>query len=313
MAGYGNGYRITNLVGEFIKDKDLLGAQDPFVVFESGSTKVNTKVVKSGGTNPIWEDEYFIEPDTTGVNSELHIAVYNKNTLLPDQLLGRGNVTLDNGMKTVTLVDKKGNTTGQLTFSLSGGSGMGGGVSGTHGAGHTHSGVAGSDHSGSRGVSTGAGVGTGAAMGAGMGAGAVHHEHGILDGDTRTHHEHIPGGERTVTNTTTVTEERGVGDKVCDAQTFVKTEDRPTVREVKNYILEHRPVEKEYIVETKFVGEKHLGVSHTEHINSEENIVQTTPAKPPCADAPTLDTLTEGNGYQRTKHTNACADGTCGI
>ena len=32
---------------------------------------------------------------------------------------------------------------------------------------------------------------------------------------------------------------------ICDTQTFTKIEDRPVIKEVKTYVKEHRPVEKE--------------------------------------------------------------------
>lgn len=320
MAG-SKQYVFSNISAEFSKDHDLFGSQDPYIIFELGDDSVHTKVAKSGGVTPVWDEDYTLDAENSVGAQELKVVAYNKNTLLPDGLLGRGNVTLDSGYKTVMLVDKKGTTTGQLTFNLSGGSGgmgqTGAGYATQQGLGANSSGtgtnaglstnseVMGSNVSGTRGVGTGMGVGTG--------IGAAGLAGGQFGDNTSVEREAIAGGERTVTNTTTVTEERGVGGGVCDSQTFVKTEDRPTVREVKNYILEHRPVEKKYVVETKYVGERGLGVSHTEHINTEENIVQTTPARPPCEDAPTLESLTEGNGYQRTTHTNACADGTCGI
>ena len=35
---------FSNLIGEFVTDKELLGAQDPYVVFEAGGRKSQTKV-----------------------------------------------------------------------------------------------------------------------------------------------------------------------------------------------------------------------------------------------------------------------------
>lgn len=35
---------FSQLVGEFVTDKELLGAQDPYVVFEAGGRKTQTKV-----------------------------------------------------------------------------------------------------------------------------------------------------------------------------------------------------------------------------------------------------------------------------
>lgn len=42
-------------------------------------------------------------------------------------------------------------------------------------------------------------------------------------------------------NTTT----SSTGGPVCDTKTFTKVEDRPVVKEVKTYVKEHHPVEKQ--------------------------------------------------------------------
>ena len=39
--------------------------------------------------------------------------------------------------------------------------------------------------------------------------------------------------------------------QVCTEKRFTTTEDRPVVKERKDYTLEHHPVEKQYAVETR--------------------------------------------------------------
>lgn len=39
---------FSQLVGEFVTDKELLGAQDPYVIFEAGGRKAHTKVNTEG-------------------------------------------------------------------------------------------------------------------------------------------------------------------------------------------------------------------------------------------------------------------------
>ena len=70
---------ISALEATFVKDQDLLGKQDPYVVFELGSEKITTPPIKSGGTHCSWEESFTL----TGRNqaSDLHASVYNKNTL----------------------------------------------------------------------------------------------------------------------------------------------------------------------------------------------------------------------------------------
>ena len=40
-------YTISGISGEFLKDHDLIGKQDPYVIFEHGHQKVETSVSKS--------------------------------------------------------------------------------------------------------------------------------------------------------------------------------------------------------------------------------------------------------------------------
>ncbi|KAL4444892.1 hypothetical protein ABPG77_003942 [Micractinium sp. CCAP 211/92] len=70
---------------------------------------------------------------------------------------------------------------------------------------------------------------------------------------------------------------------VCSAEYFTKTEDRPVVKERVEQILEHRPVEKEFVVETRATGvERHTGVGEVEHLGTTERVVAVTPPSAPC-------------------------------
>lgn len=46
MATSANRYIISGITGEFLKDHDLIGKQDPYVIFEIGHQKVETSVRK---------------------------------------------------------------------------------------------------------------------------------------------------------------------------------------------------------------------------------------------------------------------------
>lgn len=70
---------------------------------------------------------------------------------------------------------------------------------------------------------------------------------------------------------------------VCGQEHYTKVEDRPRVIERKEYIKEHHPVEKEFIVETRFVGEKELQEGRdVEVLGSQEREIKTTAPKSPC-------------------------------
>lgn len=47
MAAAAHVYSISGISGEFLKDHDLIGKQDPYVIFEHGHQKVETSVSKS--------------------------------------------------------------------------------------------------------------------------------------------------------------------------------------------------------------------------------------------------------------------------
>lgn len=46
MATSGQVFTISGISGEFLKDHDLIGKQDPYVIFEHGHQKVETSVSK---------------------------------------------------------------------------------------------------------------------------------------------------------------------------------------------------------------------------------------------------------------------------
>lgn len=74
--------------------------------------------------------------------------------------------------------------------------------------------------------------------------------------------------------------ERGA-QQVCGEERFAVVEDRPIVKERVTQVLEHHPVEKEFVVETRPAGERAMA-GDIEHLGTTERVVQETPAKAPC-------------------------------
>lgn len=248
MATSSQQYTISGISGEFLKDHDLIGKQDPYVIFELGSQKVETSVIKNAGLNATWTETYTLEVASGqgSAGNEVTVMVYNKN-LLADGLIGKGTFQLNNGPQRVLLMNKKGTEQGQLVFSLSGGSGSG--VSG-----------------GAAGTSSMTAATTGGAA--------------MSSATTTTKTDCVSCQETTASSA-------GKG-PVCKTETFTKIEDRPIVKEIKTYVREHHPVEKEFVVETKPTGqERELTEGRTsEYISTEEKIVEVT--KPnPCGGVPT--------------------------
>ncbi|KAI3438477.1 hypothetical protein D9Q98_000906 [Chlorella vulgaris] len=64
---------------------------------------------------------------------------------------------------------------------------------------------------------------------------------------------------------------------------LVLTEDRPVVKERVELIQEHRPVEKEFVVETRATGEeRQVGAGEVEHLGTTERVVGAAPPKGAC-------------------------------
>ncbi len=94
----------------------------------------------------------------------------------------------------------------------------------------------------------------------------------------------VGGTEGTTTVQQTTTTTTAAADvPACGRETFTKVEDRPRVIEQKEYIKEHRPVEKEFVVETKFVGEREMAEGRSaEVLGTEERIIAEAQPKAPC-------------------------------
>ncbi|KAK9824228.1 hypothetical protein WJX72_008744 [[Myrmecia] bisecta] len=178
--------RISNLDGQFTVDKELIGHQDPYCIFELGSSKVTTKALKGAGKEAHWTEQYALENvQQSSATQPMHVAVYNHNTLRPDSLIGQGTLkditSAEGSVARISLSDKKEKYVGDLTFRVA--------ISGLKGAG---TGAAGARTAGAAGLGAGA-------TGAGVAAG--HHGVGTNTAGTgnRTTGEkvasHIPGTE----------------------------------------------------------------------------------------------------------------------
>jgi len=81
------------------------------------------------------------------------------------------------------------------------------------------------------------------------------------------------------------------GTPVCAQETFTKVEDRPVVKEVKTYVKEHHPIEKQFVVETRPTGQEREVASGrtTEVVDSNTRVVDVAQSNP-CAGVPTSGT-----------------------
>eukprot|EP00878_Enallax_costatus_P000508 GHUV01000602.1.p1 GENE.GHUV01000602.1~~GHUV01000602.1.p1 ORF type:complete len:213 (+),score=63.17 GHUV01000602.1:971-1609(+) len=106
----------------------------------------------------------------------------------------------------------------------------------------------------------------------------------------------------------------GLGEEVCGTKTFTEVEDRPVVKERVERILEHNPVEKKYVVETRFVGEAPIAsATGASVIDTTERIVEVAEPGPRCpANAgQVMDGVIGGmgTGHMGTGHHHGLGDG----
>jgi hypothetical protein len=73
------------------------------------------------------------------------------------------------------------------------------------------------------------------------------------------------------------------GVEICGQKTFTEVEDRPVVKERVERYVEHHPVEKQYVVETKFVGEKPIAAgAGVTVVGQDEYVVEAAEPGPKC-------------------------------
>lgn len=152
---------------------------------------------------------------------------------------------------------------------------------GTTAAGTT--GVTGTDYDTTR--TSGAGYGT-------TGTAGVHDYGTTVGGDSSVERateeaaaaEAAATGRPAVAQTVTTAEAAPVAgqETVCGQEFFTKTEDRPVITERVDYIKEHRPVEKEFVVETRATGVERQLPGQVEHLGTTERIVSEAVPKGPC-------------------------------
>ncbi|KAK9868390.1 hypothetical protein WJX84_005828 [Apatococcus fuscideae] len=287
--------RISSLSAYFNKDTELIGKQDPYVVFEIGNKKVTTKHIKGAGAGEAaWDDTYAITDIPVSSNMELTMIAYNHNTLRPDGLIGAGATSVDkinSGSSTrVPLVDKKNSHIGDISFvanltgfssSTSGsrtgtssttgtGTGAGYGAAGATGVGAAGVGAAGYGASSRTGTTTtgttsgttGTGLtGTGVGQASSVSAAEKETKYMAEEANRRNLEKMNIGSGTTTTEYSSTTVQgasmegtTGAVGVTCGRQYYTVTEDRPVIKEQIQYIREHHPYEKEFVVETKPTG-----------------------------------------------------------
>ncbi|XP_024525624.1 protein SRC2 isoform X2 [Selaginella moellendorffii] len=89
----GQSLEINVVGGKNLRNTEWLSRQDPYVIVEYGTQKHRTKTDTDGGKNPSFNDKFTLSL-IEGLR-ELHVQVWNSNTLAMDDLIGTGRVQLE--------------------------------------------------------------------------------------------------------------------------------------------------------------------------------------------------------------------------
>eukprot|EP00993_Chasmostoma_nieuportense_P002957 NODE_3709_length_916_cov_70.647655_g3557_i0.p1 GENE.NODE_3709_length_916_cov_70.647655_g3557_i0~~NODE_3709_length_916_cov_70.647655_g3557_i0.p1 ORF type:complete len:284 (+),score=67.47 NODE_3709_length_916_cov_70.647655_g3557_i0:58-852(+) len=112
--------RIKVLQATGLKDTDIMGLPDPYVLLKLGDEKKKT-TIKNSTTDPIWNEEFYFS--SASADQLLHIEIFDKDIVGKDSM-GKATVPLsglkqDTGSElTVPLTNKKGLRLGHLVLQL---------------------------------------------------------------------------------------------------------------------------------------------------------------------------------------------------
>lgn len=355
-------------------DKAWLGKSDPYCVVKLADAEIQTHHVKNAGEQCTWDETFAFSNVSPDDVIEFH--VYDHNRLMKDAHMGDGSLSMRQVFEEGRLESRVPLTTrtgtkdaGEIWISLkkeggaadTTGAGMGTGMGTTTSAGYGTGAATGAGY-GREGYTTStertsgyerredeyareAGVGgTGAGLATAMpavayesastrvpaaaSAGYAGEEYGREGGAVRQgeaqvcgreyftkvedrpimkervtlYKEHRPVEKEFVVETRATGEERETGERAQEhhgaservvevaqpiveqptAEYFTKTEDRPIMKERVTRVREHRPVEKEFVVETRATGERETGERVQEHMGATERVVERAEPRAPC-------------------------------
>jgi hypothetical protein len=265
---------LANIHATFSKDKDLIGKQDPYCIFEVGSARTQTKAIKGAGKEAAWQNVYSLD----GVDpsaSELTVVVYNHNTLLPDSVIGSGRVNLSRlpeshftgSPTTIPLEDRKGGYVGDLSLVMNGGGYKGRGTTASSGSATTEraSAVSGSataererqDALDKRAAGSGPAPSLGTPTGHTTDTKTEASGYGIK-GSHDTGHTEI---------------ERDAEGKIIDCKYYTTIEDRPVDQQLVEKVREHTPFEQEYKTSVQATGRERQLKTDVEALGAEERVI----------------------------------------
>jgi len=82
---------IKPLQAQLMRDTEIIGAMDPYVIFSLGGNKVKTGVCKNGGKTPFWSDTLIL---TRNAEDTLFVEVWDDESFRKDQYIASASIPL---------------------------------------------------------------------------------------------------------------------------------------------------------------------------------------------------------------------------
>jgi len=80
--------------GSDLRDRELIGKMDPYVIVKYGDEEFKSQVVKNGGTNPTWDHFFEYNVKNEDADQPLRFEVFDHKVIGKDRQIGRADIAL---------------------------------------------------------------------------------------------------------------------------------------------------------------------------------------------------------------------------
>jgi len=81
--------------GHDLRDRELIGKMDPYVIVKYADESFKSQVVKNGGTNPTWDHFFEFNVKNEETDEPVRFEVFDHKTIGKDRQVGRADIALD--------------------------------------------------------------------------------------------------------------------------------------------------------------------------------------------------------------------------
>ena len=93
---------VRPMSAKLTRNTEFFGSMDPYCIVSLGECKQRTRVADSAGKYPHWQDQFIFRRTT---EEQLFFAVWDKDTVSADDLVGEGSMLLRNAFQAVGVWD----------------------------------------------------------------------------------------------------------------------------------------------------------------------------------------------------------------